>query len=156
MQSPKGKSRKAKSSGTQQGPGKKAMPKEEALWADIKHFKPSEFTCKCQGLCDHPNAISPELVAKLDRIRDLIGMPLIISSGTRCERYNQQVGGKRGSAHVPREAVSHAADIYCPDTGFRFAFLVAALPMFNRIGMGKDFIHVDDDPQHPPNLIWVY
>jgi hypothetical protein len=135
---------------------KSRKPAPDELWRDIKHFIPRDFTCKCDGFCDHPSAISPALVAKLDKIRDLIGKPFTILSGTRCERYNRKFGGKLRSSHVPRKGTSFAADISCPDAAFRFAFLAAALPMFNRIGLGKDFIHVDDDPELPPNVIWLY
>jgi hypothetical protein len=31
-----------------------------------------------------------------------------------------------------------------------------ALSLFNRIGIAKDVIHVDDDPELPPNSMWVY
>ena len=125
-------------------------------WKRIRHFTPREFTCKCHGLCDHPCAISMELVEKLDRIRQRIDMPVRIVSGTRCERQNRMVGGDPRSAHLARNGVSHAADIHCADSAFRFAFLKQAFSLFNRIGVGKDFIHVDDDPELPPNLIWVY
>ncbi|MBM4327954.1 MAG: peptidase M15 [Deltaproteobacteria bacterium] len=124
-------------------------------WSQIKHFTPREFTCKCDGLCDHADRISTELVAKLDMIRERIGLPIIVISGARCERHNRKVGGKERSAHVPRSGVSHAADVRCADTMFRFAFLAAALPVFRRIGIAKDFIHVDDDPDLPQGVIWV-
>lgn len=125
-------------------------------WDDIKHFRPQEFTCKCRGGCDHPVVISMGLVSKLDKIRELIGKPITITSGTRCERHNRSVGGKARSAHLAKSGVSHSADVRCPNSEFRFAFLTAALPMFNRIGIGKDFIHVDDDPELPPNVVWIY
>ena len=125
-------------------------------WDDIKHFTPREFTCKCEGLCDHPVVISLDLVAKLDSIRESIGRPIGITSGTRCERHNQRVGGKQRSAHIPKNGVSHAVDIHCPDSSFRYAFLKSALPLFNRIGIAKDFIHVDNDPELPGKVIWVY
>ncbi len=126
------------------------------VWDDIKHFKPVEFTCKCEGLCDHPVVISMALVAKLDKIREEIGTPMKINSGTRCERHNKKVGGKQRSAHMPKDQVSHAVDVHCPNSAFRFAFLAMALPMFNRIGIGKSFIHVDDDPELPGNVAWMY
>jgi hypothetical protein len=97
-----------------------------------------------------------DVVAKLDKIRDLIGKPISILSGTRCERHNRKFGGKARSAHVPRNGVSYAVDVRCPDSAFRFAFLTAALPIFKRIGIGKDFIHVDDDPELPANVVWLY
>jgi len=136
--------------------GKFRKPTASNEWDEIQYFTPKEFTCKCAGFCDHPSVISMNVVAKLDKIRELIGKPITILSGTRCERYNRKFGGKVRSAHVPKNRASYAADVRCSDAAFRFAFLAAALPIFNRIGIGKDFIHVDDDPELPPNVIWLY
>jgi hypothetical protein len=126
-----------------------------AGWAGIRYFKPRDFACRCEGLCGHPDVISPDLVTKLDKIQDLIGMPVILLSGTRCEKFNRKSGGRERSAHTVKSGVSHAADIRCPDTAFRFAFLTAALPLFKRVGIGKESIHVDDDPELPPNVVWL-
>jgi len=126
-----------------------------AAWKEIKHFTPREFTCKCEGLCDHPSVISLDVVSKLDRIRDLVGRPLTILSGTRCERHNARVKGTLRSSHVPSDGTSYAADIHCPDASFRFAFLTAALAMFKRIGIGREYIHVDDDAELPHEVSWL-
>jgi hypothetical protein len=126
-----------------------------ARWANIKHFKPRDFTCRCAGLCGHSDVISEDLVAKLDKIQDLIGMPVTVLSATRCGRFNRKSGGRERSAHTAKGGVSHAADIRCPDAAFRFAFLTAALPLFNRVGIGRELIHVDDDPELPPNVVWL-
>ena len=132
-----------------------AAQQSSAGWAGIRYFKPRDFTCRCEGLCGHPDVISPDLVAKLDKIQDLIGMPVIVLSGTRCEKFNRKSGGRERSAHTVKSGVSHAADIRCLDAAFRFAFLTAALPLFNRVGIGKESIHVDDDPELPPNAVWL-
>ncbi len=113
----------------------------------IKHFKPRDFTCKCEGLCRHPDVISKDLVGKLDKIQDLIGVPVMVVSAARCGKFNRKSGGRERSAHIAKAGTSHAADIRCPDAAFRFAFLSAALPLFNRVGIGRDLIHVDDDPE---------
>ncbi|MGO9567267.1 MAG: D-Ala-D-Ala carboxypeptidase family metallohydrolase [Desulfomonilaceae bacterium] len=124
-------------------------------WSDISYFKPRDFTCRCEGLCDHPDVISRNLVAKLDKIQDLIGIPVTVISGTRCEKFNRKSGGRERSAHISKGGVSHAADIRCPDATFRSAFLTAALPLFNRVGIGKDSINVDDDPELTRNVVWL-
>ena len=50
-----------------------------------------------------------------------------------------------------------AADISIPTDLYRFRFLEAALQSgFLRIGMGKDFIHMDVDTLLPSPRIWVY
>jgi len=78
---------------------------------------------------------------------------IIITSGYRCEAHNKEVGGKGTSSHLK----GLAADIKCDDSGFRFPLVGALLKAgFKRIGMGKDFIHIDLDPDKPKNMIWVY
>jgi hypothetical protein len=157
MAQPKGKPRKKRSeAGTARKVSRESTRNTADAWKEIKHFIPREFTCACNGLCDHPNVISIGLVKKLDSIRHRIGMPVTIVSGTRCERHNRKVGGAPRSAHLAKDGVSYAADIHCPDSAFRFAFLSQALSLFNRIGIGKNVIHVDDDPELPANCMWVY
>lgn len=74
-------------------------------WNDVKHFKKSEFTCKCGcGL----NNIDLTLVKVLDQIRDDFNSPLIITSGCRCKSWNAKKGGVQGSRHV----LGKAADFY--------------------------------------------
>lgn len=156
MAKPKGKPRQSTAPEGPQNCQEVSSEESTRNWGQIKHFTPRDFTCKCNGFCDHYDVISEELVAKLDKICELTGIPITILSGTRCERHNRKVGGRTLSAHIPKDQVSHGVDIRCPDPGFRFAFLAAALPMFNRIGIGRDFIHIDDDPDLPANQIWVY
>ena len=156
MGSPRGKSRKTTIPEENQNSPEPSVEGKADKWSQIKYFTPREFTCKCMGLCDHEDVISSDLVMKLDKIRELVGIPITILSGTRCERHNRKVGGRMRSSHIPKDKVSHGVDIRCPDSGFRFAFLAAALPIFSRIGIGKDFIHVDDDPLLPVNQIWIY
>jgi hypothetical protein len=132
-----------------------AAQQSGAGWAETRYFKPRDFTCRCEGLCGHPDVISPDLVAKLDKIQDLIGMPVTVLFGTRCEKFNRKSGGRERSAHTVKSGVSHAADIRCLDAAFRLAFLATALPLFERVGIGKESIHVDDDPELPPNAVWL-
>ncbi len=75
-------------------------------WDNIKHFKKSEFTCKCGcGL----NRIDLRLVNVLEKIRSHFGdKPCIVTSGCRCSEHNRKVGGVQGSRHV----LGKAADFY--------------------------------------------
>ena len=66
-------------------------------WSTIKYFKKSEFTCKCGcGL----NNIDINLVKILDGIREHYNKPIIINSGSRCEKHNREVGGVADSKHL--------------------------------------------------------
>lgn len=71
-------------------------------WDDIKHFKKSEFTCKCGcGL----NNIQLEVVKIADEVREHFGSPAIVTSGTRCEKHNKEVGGVANSRHLLGKAI---------------------------------------------------
>lgn len=71
-------------------------------WDSIKHFKKSEFTCKCGcGL----NNIQLEVVKIADEVREHFGNPAIVTSGTRCSKHNAEVGGVANSRHLKGKAI---------------------------------------------------
>lgn len=75
---------------------------EAYSWDDIKHFKKSEFTCKCGcGL----NNIQLGVVKIADEVREHFGSPAIVTSGTRCSKHNAEVGGVANSRHVKGKAI---------------------------------------------------
>lgn len=89
----------------------------------------------------------------LDRAREYADTPFIVTSAYRCEEHNKNVGGKPTSSHLKGFAV----DISCPTSTARSKILPALIKAgFTRIGIGSNFIHVDDDISKPTNLIWTY
>jgi len=116
----------------------------------MKHFRIEEFECKCG--CGS-RAMKRNTLAKLDLARALAGVPFVVSSGYRCEAHNRAVGGKSSSAHTRGFAV----DIRTPTSAFRFKILNALLKSgFTRIGIAKTFIHADNDPSLPQEVMWDY
>lgn len=67
------------------------------------HFRLAEFQCRCCGCVK----LHPELLVKLERIREAWGSPLLLTSGFRCEKHNKNVKGVEGSLHL----MGQAADI---------------------------------------------
>jgi uncharacterized protein YcbK (DUF882 family) len=117
-------------------------------WNRVKFFNKNEFNCRCCG----KHIISANLVLKLDLARELAETPFIITSGYRCPKHNQEVGGVKNSAHV----LGLAVDIAVPDNVARLNILRGLIIAgFRRIGLGKDFIHADVDKSKPNNL-WLY
>lgn len=45
------------------------------------------------------------LAKSMQRVRDILGFPILISSGVRCPALNKAVGGAKNSQHVKCEAV---------------------------------------------------
>jgi len=117
---------------------------------DTKHFKASEFDCK-DG-CGQ-NEMDKSFIYMLEQARDLAGIPFWINSGFRCPDHNKAVGGKEDSAHLK----GLAADIDCNGSYIRLVILRSLLIVgFSRIGIGKNFIHVDLDIEKPRKVIWLY
>lgn len=115
-----------------------------------RNFDRSEFACRCGcGFAD----IDLSFVEKLQAVRDRIGMAMYINSGCRCEKHNAEEGGVKHSAHMR----GLAADIKTEDGELRFKLLAAALAEgFERIGIGKTFVHLDVDHELPHPRVWPY
>lgn len=89
----------------------------------------------------------------LDNARHLAGIPFIINSGFRTPSANQDCKGLPNSSHLD----GYAADIRCVTSRDR-AWIIGALleAGFTRIGIGETFIHVDNDPTKPEEVMWHY
>lgn len=69
------------------------------------NFNLREFQCPC---C-HTVLLHRRLAAALQRLRDRLARPLVITSGYRCAPHNAAVGGVKGSLHRRGLAVDVAA-----------------------------------------------
>ena len=78
-----------------------AAEKVADFWEEVRYFKKEEFRCKCGGKLCNGFPMEPErtLVRLADRVRGHFGVPMIVSSGVRCEKHNANVGGAAGSRH---------------------------------------------------------
>jgi len=115
----------------------------------MRHFKDSEFACQCCGKV----LINPKFADMLDHARHLAERPFVVTSGYRCRSHNANVGAQPTSSHI----FGMAADIKINSEEDRWVKLKAMLEAgFTRIGIGKDFIHVDCDSLKNSNRVWVY
>jgi len=97
--------------------------------------------------------MNKEFLLKLDKARADAGIPFKINSGYRSQEHNLKVGGVFTSAHKKGLAV----DISAKTSGERSTILKSLMKQgFNRFGIGHTFIHVDQDPEKDPNVIWTY
>lgn len=124
------------------------MSKVKDFWKTIKYFKEDEFECRCGcGL----NNISHGLVESLDTARLLSDTRFHINSACRCISHNISVQGSKSSSHVRGLAV----DIKVSDSVSRFRIIDSLIMAgFTRIGIYKNFIHVDNDISKSQNVIW--
>jgi len=88
---------------------------------------------------------------KLEKACDIANMSFVINSAYRTDAHNKKVGGVDGGAHE----TGHAVDIKAVGSRVRFIILSALLQAgFTRIGVYKRFIHADDDPALPQQVLW--
>ena len=125
-----------------------------------KNFSALELRCKCE-VCrrEEPHQIPEYIVEKLQSIRDLIGIPLTLSSAYRCENHPSEM-----MKAVPGSHNRGAFDIKCPDGALGYKIMVLALEL-GATGIGfslankdrsKRFIHIDFDPSRTTPVVWSY
>ena len=97
--------------------------------------------------------MNEEFLQRLDEAREYAGIPFIINSAWRSEEENKRVGGKPNSSHLKGLAV----DIKAINSRQRGLILDALRSVgFDRIGIGKTFIHVDMDFDKDQDVTWLY
>lgn len=94
-----------------------------------------------------------DFLNKLTAARKAAAIGFKITSGYRTPKHNEKVGGVPSSSHTK----GHAVDIYAPTSRQKFIIINSLLQAgFNRIGVAKNFIHVDDDPSKAEDVLWTY
>lgn len=122
------------------------------------HFSDYEFSCPCCGQCN----VSDKFLMKLDKFRTLLGKPVHVTSGCRCIKHNADLRARGyhsvdGSAHTITDAQKcEAADLECSSSRQRRDMVILAHSIFNRVGIARNFIHVDDDDDKDADVTWVY
>ena len=103
-----------------------------------QHFSRKEFACKCG--CGF-SAVDIELLAVLENVREYFRQPVNINSACRCEKHNEEVGGKLGSFHLKGMACDIA--VVNVDAGLVHNFLTKFYHERYGIGRYNNFTHID-------------
>ena len=109
------------------------------------------FACKCCGV----NYIDPRVESLHHKIEQEVREQIPVTSGYRCEKHNssKDVGGSATSS--PLKGL--AWDVECVGSRLRYRIGAAAIKLgINRIGIRKDFIHLDIDRQKALRVTWLY
>ena len=131
-------------------------PGTPGTWPILRYFKLNEFDSP-----DEPGSgknMDSGFLRILDEIRHICGFPFTITSGYRSPTHNQAL------IAIGREAVDdsahthgYAADITVSSSWERKMLVKSALDHgINRLGVGPNFLHIDNDPSKPKDVIWLY
>jgi len=89
----------------------------------------------CPSSCG-TDKISSVLIEKLQKVRNIIGRPVIITSGVRCEFYNASIKASTSSSHIPDDyGIGNVVDIACLNSKDRYELVEVAQKFFKRIGI---------------------
>jgi hypothetical protein len=124
-------------------------------WAQIRNFRPEEFKA--------PGKMGYEFMLWLDRVRDMAGVSMTITSSYRSPEYNRSVGGAQDSAHSdePCEAVDIGKRPTTNDPNWnhaRYRIVTAAMALgCSRIGMySNGSLHLDrTEGKRPAPRLWT-
>ena len=116
-----------------------------------KYFKDSEFR-KCVPACSLQD-MKQGTMDKLDAARESAGIPFVLNSAYRSKAWEAKQGRDGTSSHTKGMAV----DIRCNSNANRMKIVRALIEAgFVRIGIGKTYVHADDDASKSQNVIWHY
>jgi len=123
-----------------------------------KNFSRLEVQCPCG--CG-ANKISSILIEKLQKVRNIIGRPIIITSGVRCGFYNTSIKASTSSSHIPDSyGMGNAVDIACTNSKDRYELVELSQKFFKRIGISGGqyggFVHLDVDKEKVQEVMWLY
>ena len=117
-----------------------------------KNFTAAEFACPCCGVVK----VDPEFLNMLQKLRDILGVPIPISpgGGCRCRKYNQSVGGAPESKHIAEGLIlCRAVDVPTTDTNLRHKIIHLA-GFVGLKGLGIYPLHIHLDKRDTP-AFWV-
>ena len=83
-----------------------------------------------------PTELLPHLVLTaemLERIRGVLGVPVIVTNAYRCRQLNTAVGGVGNSDHVE----GYAADFLAPNYGTPYQIASLLAPLVSVLGIGQ-------------------
>lgn len=125
----------------------------------FKYFSRKEMACRCCGRLPTEDGVMStleyaEFGMQLDKLREVLGKPIIIGSANsayRCAKHNKEVGGATNSTHMKGIAV----DIAVPSLEYRKELLAAAEKAggWNGVGIADTFVHLD---RRTVKASWTY
>jgi len=112
----------------------------------------AEVTCRCGcGLCN----LNHYLAEIFQQCRSFFGEPIIVTSGCRCPKHNQKIGGSPTSSHLKGQAL----DITCQNPTWKRMLKLAyctGRSGIMRLGIHSKhkFLHIAFDPDKPQEVFF--
>lgn len=119
-----------------------------------KHFSKKELMCRCGCGLYNPQ---PQLLRLAEKVREILGVPMVVTCGCRCPAHNAAVGGEPHSRHLYGQAM----DFRCAREPLTvYHALIEAhedgrLPELGGLGVYDWGVHIDTYAKRPGYLrLW--
>lgn len=109
------------------------------------HFSSKEMSCHCKFPECKTQRISKDLIQRLEKIKEEVGQPLIVTSAYRCTPYQnflRKHGVNTVVASKSQHELGNAVDVV-PKDGKIAGFEDICAKHIDSIGLAKDFLHLD-------------
>lgn len=121
-----------------------------------EHFTDAELSCSCCKVC----GFNSGTLARLERVRELFGKPMALSSAYRCPKHNAKVS--HTGTHGPH-TTGQAVDVVVAGSDALRLIKIAVDCGFTGVGVKQSgafdsrFIHLDDlGAGYPRPSVWSY
>lgn len=99
----------------------KVIKKKSSKSNLIEFLNHQEFKCRCQYKDCTFTLVNQKLLWKFFEFRNAMGFSLEVTSGFRCQRHNQAVGGNSKSFHMKGSAIDLTTKYIKIEELYRFA-----------------------------------
>ena len=104
---------------------------------DIRDFRFEEFIRRQADM--EEGYMDGRVIVRLQKMRDILGFPIVVSSGYRSEEWNRKIGGAKNSLHL----VGKAVDVVFNNTKEKMALISVGALFFNGVIVYDKHIHFD-------------
>lgn len=111
--------------------------------AKIGYFDTKEFASKDGKESPWPHVVDIALIDLCNKIREELGMAIVINSGYRSEEHNEAVGGAKSSYHVQGKAADLSPRPYRIANVKKLHEICDRLNPNGGVGFYNTFCHVD-------------
>lgn len=119
----------------------------------MENWKLSDEILACAVPACRLSQLQPVLVDAVNLLVSRLSFCPRITSAFRSQDWDRVKGRSGASAHCKGLAV----DIACVTSAQRYEILRAAISLqIPRIGIGRNFIHLDLDPDKAQDVVWHY
>lgn len=121
------------------------------------HFSTKEMSCHCSYPECIEQKISKDLILRIEKIREEVAQPLIVTSAFRCAEYQKHLINTEASTVIAQHSqheLGNAIDILPKDAkDIRTKFEEICAKQFDSIGLSDKFLHLD---LRPGKRRWEY